>query len=129
MRTLICLALAGIFLLAGCARDVTKTTDKGLFNVKLSSTGEILKYGRNEVNVYITSAKGVSIENAQIDITPWMPEHGHGSPWPPAVFEQGNGLYKAVIFITMPGHWQLKIMVRKGDEEDGTVFDFADVKK
>jgi len=107
---------------------MTKNTAKGLFQVRLSASGEILKNGRNEINVYISSDKGQKIENAKVELVPWMPEHGHGAAWPPAVFDQGNGVYRAVVALTMPGHWQLTVKISKGDSEDSVLFDFPDVK-
>jgi len=116
-----------LILISGCGSHVERTTDKGLFHIKLSSKGELLIYGRNEVDIYVTDNKGNRIEGATIEITPWMPEHGHGSTWPPTVTEKGKGLYRAVIPLIMIGHWELKFRIRKGDLEDITVFDFPNV--
>jgi len=127
MKTLILFSVTCLILLSGCGSHVTRTTDKGLFHIKLSSKGELLTYGRNEVDILVTDNKGNGIESATIEITPWMPEHGHGSTWPPTVTEKGNGLYGAVIPLVMIGHWELKFTIRKGDLEDITVFDFPNV--
>jgi hypothetical protein len=128
LRTLILFTMACLVLLAGCTSEVAKTTDKGLFHIKLSSTGELLKFGRNEVVLRVTDDKGRGVEHAQIEIVPWMPEHRHGAMWPPATIERENGLYRSVIALTMPGHWELKVTVRKGDLADNTTFDFPNVK-
>ena len=128
MKTLVLLTMACFVFLLGCGSNVTKITEKGIFHIKLSSNGELLKYGRNEVNVYVTDDKGSGVENAQVEIAPWMPEHGHGTNWPPAITELGKGSYNAVIPLTMTGHWQLKINIRKGDIQDSTVFEFPAVK-
>lgn len=129
MKTLIFFAIACLVLLSGCASNASRTSEKGLFHVKLSAKGQLLKYGRNEVAIHITDDKGVDVEGAKMEITPWMPEHGHGAAWPPTITEKGKGLYGAVIPIMMSGHWQLKVLIRKGDIEDGTVFDFPNVMK
>ena len=130
MKTfLIFLAIECLILFIGCSSKVAKTTEKGLFHVELSARGQLLKDGRNEVAVYVTDDKGMNVEGAKIEITPWMPEHGHGSMWPPTVTEQGKGLYRAVIPLTMIGHWELKIKIRKGDIKDNTIFDFSNVMK
>jgi hypothetical protein len=128
VRTLILFIIACLILSAGCTNEVAKTTDKGSFHIKLSSTEELLKFGRNEVVVLVTDNKGQGVENAQIEIVPWMPEHRHGAMWPPASIEQGNGLYRSVIALTMTGHWELKITVRKGELADIATFDFPNVK-
>jgi len=129
MRSLIFFAIACLIFSTGCASNVIKTTEKNFFNIKLSSKGQLLKDGRNEVDMYVTDDKDVSVEGAEIEITPWMPEHGHGAMWPPTVTEKGKGLYRAVIPLMMTGHWELKIKIRKGDIGDGTVFDFPNVMK
>jgi len=128
MKTLVLLTVACFVIFSGCSSNVTRTTDKGLFHIKLSSNEGLLKYGRNAVDVYVTDDKGRGVENAQIEITPWMPEHGHGTIWPPVVIEQEKGLYRTVIPLIMIGHWELKIRIRKGDLQDGTTFDFPDVR-
>jgi hypothetical protein len=130
LRRLVLLSfITCLFFLYGCGSHDTKITEKGLFHVKISSKGELLKFGRNEIILSITDAKGINVEGAKVEITPWMPEHGHGSLWPPTITEQGNGRYRAVIALTMAGHWQLKVSIRKGDLEDSTVFEFPNVKK
>ena len=128
MRALMLVIMTCLVLSAGCSNEVAKTTDKGLFHIKLSSTEELLKYGRNEVVVHVTDNKGQRVEHAQIVIAPWMPEHRHGAMWPPATIEEGNGLYRSVIALTMPGHWEMKVTVSKGDLSDSTTFDFPNVK-
>jgi hypothetical protein len=122
-------AVPGLLFASGCARSITKTTDRGAFRVKIIGKGRIIRYGRNEVVLKITDAKNQAVEGAQIAITPWMPKHGHGSPWPPTVTEQGGGRYRVVIPIIMLGDWELRITIKKGDEEDNTVFKFPDVEK
>jgi len=128
MRALMLFIMTCLVLLAGCSNDVAKTTDKGLFHIKLSSTEKLLKKGRNEVIVRVTDNKGQGVDRAQIEVAPWMPEHRHGAMWPPATIEDGNGLYRSVIALTMPGHWELKVTVSKGELLDSTTFDFPDVK-
>jgi hypothetical protein len=104
-------------------------SEKGLFQIKLSAKGQLLKYGRNAVAIYVTDAKGTDVEGAKIEITPWMPEHGHGTTWPPTVTEKGKGQYQAVIPLIMIGHWELRVKILKGDIEDSIVFDFPNVTK
>lgn len=135
-QTSVRLAVAAVILsvvtimlfVSGCSNSVTKTTGKGLFQVRIMGKGKIITYGRNEVILEVTDDKGKGVEGANIEITPWMPEHGHGSPWPPVVTEQGRGAYKAVFPIMMLGNWELKIGIKKDNREDGALFIFPDVK-
>ncbi len=129
MKTIILFAASILIISTACAKEIVETTGKGLFQVTLSSRGEILRYGRNDVVVLVTDPKGQPVEHATIDIVPWMPEHNHGTMWPPSTIEQGKGIYRSVIALNMTGHWQLKVTVRKGDIEDSVTFDFPDVKE
>jgi len=129
MRTLIVFVVACLILTSGCTSNASKTAEKGLFRIKLSAEGQLLKYGRNELDIHVTDNKGLDLEGATIEITPWMPEHGHGTAWPPTVIEKGRGRYRAIVPLLMTGHWQLKVLIRKGNAEDTTVFDFPNVTK
>jgi hypothetical protein len=120
---------SGLLFASGCARSITNTTSRGAFRVKIIGKGKIIRYGRNEVVMKITDERSRAVEGAQIVVTPWMPEHSHGSPWPPTVTEEGSGRYKVVIPITMLGDWELRIKIKKGDREDTAVFKFPNVKK
>ena len=104
-------------------------SEKGLFQIKLSAKGQLLKYGRNDVAVFLMDEKGTAVEGAKIEITPWMPEHNHGTMWPPKVTEKGKGLYQAIIPLTMGGHWELNFRIRKGEIEDSIFLDFPNVTK
>ncbi len=124
------LFVAAILLfISGCSKSVTKTTENGVFRVSIIGKGKIVRYGRNEVMLKVADEQGRGVEGATIEITPWMPEHGHGAPWAPAVTEQGRGAYKAVFPIVMLGNWELKIRVKKDNREDTALFIFPDVKK
>ena len=127
--SLIFIALSGMVFFSGCTKAATRTTDKGLFHITLSGKETLLKFGRNEIDLHVTDDKGANLEGAQVEITPWMPEHGHGALWPPTVVEKGKGLYRAVAPLTMAGHWELRIRIQKGDRQDSTVFDFPNVQK
>lgn len=121
--------LSCLLLLSGCTKAATRATDKGLFHITLNGKETVLKFGRNEIDLHVTDDKGADVEGAQVEITPWMPEHDHGALWPPTVVEKGKGLYRAVIPLTMAGHWELRVRIQKGDRRDSTVLDFPDVVK
>jgi hypothetical protein len=112
----------------GCTSKVTKITEKGLFNVEMRYKGEI-KEGRNVADLMIRDLGGSPLEGAKIEVSPWMPEMGHGVPFVPKVTEKGGGLYNIVFHFTMTGLWELKMVIRKGEVEDNVVFEFPDVKE
>lgn len=128
-RKIYLIALILISLLAmGCTSRVTKATEKGLFNVDILSKGDV-KEGRNVVDLRIRDSGGRPLEGAEIEVTPWMPEMGHGVPYVPKVTEKGGGLYNVVFHFIMGGLWELRITIKKGDAEDNVVFEFPDVKE
>ncbi|MGD0886715.1 MAG: FixH family protein [Thermodesulfovibrionales bacterium] len=129
VAVVILLAATILLFVSGCSKSITKTTEKGVFQIRIIGKGKIIRYGRNEVMLKITDEKGQGVEGAHIEITPWMPEHGHGAPWPPIVTEQGRGAYKAVFPIIMLGNWELKIKIKKDNRDDTALFIFPDVKK
>ena len=129
VAVVILLAATILLFVSGCSKSIAKATEKGVFQVWIIGKGNIIRYGRNEVMLKVTDEKGQGVEGANIEISPWMPEHGHGAPWPPVVTDQGHGAYKAVFPIIMLGNWELKIRIRKDNREDTALFIFPDVKK
>ena len=104
-------------------------TDKGLFSVKMDIPGQRLKVGVNEFHLIVHDSSGREVTGAEINVTPWMPEMGHGVFSPPSVTEKGSGLYSVEnIVIVMGGHWEFRVQVKRGQEEDNAVFDFPYVR-
>jgi YtkA-like len=69
-------------------KSFLKKTQKGSFSVKLVIKDEELKVGVNAFDIIVHDKKGKDVVGAVLNVTPWMPEMGHGS------FEtryQGNG--------------------------------------
>ena len=65
--------------------------------------------GVNTWSVLLSNLDGSPLDDCQINLTPFMPEHGHGSPLQPIVSSQGEGSYliKEIAF-TMPGLWEMR---------------------
>ncbi len=74
------------------------------------------------------NATKAAITTAQITVTPFMPDHAHGSSHTPKVTESGAGKYEVNdIYYMMPGLWRTTVsVVRQGGvaAEDG-VFNFC----
>jgi len=101
---------------------------KGVFTVELIPPKEGLKMGVNAVEMIIHDAADKDVAGAEITITPWMPEHGHGVSEKPEVKERGGGVYSVDnIVLIMTGWWELKIDIKEGDREDTAVFNFKEV--
>jgi hypothetical protein len=106
-----------------------KMTDKGLFSVEMLIKGKELTTGVNAAELIIHDRGDRDVVGAEITVTPWMPEHGHGVFEKPVVSERGGGLYSVEnILLIMSGRWELRMKVKAGSLEDGTVFEFPDVK-
>jgi hypothetical protein len=144
LRTIPVLIL--IFLFAGCAATGTqphthdqftqhyedslfKVTEKGMFSVELVIKEHELRTGMNMVELIIHDRKDKDVIGAEVTVTPWMPEMGHGVFENPVITERGGGLYSVEnIILIMKGHWELRVAVKKEGLEDTVVFDFPDVK-
>jgi hypothetical protein len=105
-----------------------KITDKSLYSVELVIKDDTLKVGANSVNLIIHDNKDRDVVGAEITITPWMPSMGHGVKDVPVVTEKGGGLYSVEnVVLSMRGHWELRINIKKSGSEDRAVFSFAGV--
>lgn len=131
VRSLLFLAVVSLIFASGCSNSTTlaKNTERGAFRVKIVYKGENLQQGRNEVRINVEDSGGNGVKGAVIEITPWMPEHGHGTTWTPGIADKNNGEYQAVIPLFMGGHWELRFKVSKGGVEDRVTFDFPNVRE
>ncbi len=106
-----------------------KVTDKGLFSIEMVVKEKELKTGVNTVDLIIHGENDRDVVNADITVTPWMPEMGHGVFEQPVITEKGGGLYNVEnIILIMGGHWELRLNIKRGGLEDNVIFDFPDVK-
>lgn len=106
-----------------------KVTENGMFSIEMIIKEEGLKAGINAVELIIHDKNDRDVIGADISVTPWMPEMGHGVFEKPVITEGGGGLYTVEnIILVMGGHWELKVHVKADDIVDGAVFDFPDVQ-
>jgi hypothetical protein len=104
-------------------------TEKGMFSVEMVIKEHDLKTGVNLVDLIIHDKNDRDVVGAEITVTPWMPDMGHGVFEKPSITEKGGGLYEVGgIVLVMSGHWELRVNIAKDGMEDSTVFDFPDVK-
>lgn len=60
-----------------------------------------------------------------VEVTPFMPDHGHGANTPPTVSEVGDGAYQASpIDLFMRGLWTVDFALTCGDATDTVQFAF-----
>ena len=61
---------------------------------------------------------GEALAGCSINVTPYMPEHGHGVPLAPRVTDEGAGSYHVEeINFTMPGLWELRFEIECDSSE------------
>ncbi len=66
---------------------------------------------------------GQLIPNATLKITPYMPDHGHGSPVNNVVTPQGDGTYSVRdLDFSMQGFWDVTVAVTVGGTTEQVIF-------
>ena len=110
-------------LLAFCTQAFA--ADGGAFGIEMTVQGKELKMGPNTVDVLVHDKAGREVSGAELTVTPWMPEMGHGVWDKPVVTEVGKGRYRVTnVKIIMGGLWELRVAVRKGADEGKSAFPF-----
>ncbi|MBS2012910.1 MAG: FixH family protein [Deltaproteobacteria bacterium] len=103
-----------------CERDTRKDVytaglvrQGGAISVKIvESTPAPPKKLQNVLEVLVTDAAGKPLEKAAITVTPFMPDHAHGSNVVPVVTEKGGGAYTIdKIYLPMAGLWTLTLSI------------------
>jgi len=103
---------------------------KGLFRVQISIVGKNLNVGKNNAEILVHDKDGIAVIGARVFALPHIFRHGESTLVKPTVTEKAKGRYAIEnIYIEIPGHWVLKITIRKGDQEDTVNFDFPEVKR
>ncbi len=104
------------------------TTGKGIYNIEISLHESKLDVGVNSFDLFIRGKNRKGITGADVTVTPWMPEMGHGAFTDPSVVEKGGGMYTVNnVVLVMGGRWEFRVEVNKDGISDKTVFDFPGV--
>jgi len=81
--------------------------------------------GNNDWMVQILDADSNPVTGATFTVTPFMPDHGHGTSVTPQTSE-GTGDYTiSPLYLFMPGLWEVTIRVDSGSDTDTTKYDFC----
>lgn len=107
---------------SACATDTRKDVyaaglakqTAGALSVKLmESTPAPPAKQSNALTFQVTDAAGNPVDGATLSVTPFMPDHGHGSSVKPSVTPKGGGTYAvANVYLPMPGLWRLTVTVQ-----------------
>lgn len=105
---------------------LTKTA--GTYQVKLleAKPGPPQK-GTNELMLEVMDASNNPVDGATLTVTPFMPDHGHGSAVVPVVSALGSGKYSVTkVYLAMAGLWKLTVSVQMpGGAMQETAFQFC----
>ncbi len=116
---------AALFAVLGCTAKGDKDAAEGELTVQATLSPSTPKVGVHTMEVHVLRA-GQPVEGAVITVTPFMPEHGHGSTDTPHVIESGGGVYRAtpVTFI-MSGTWEVTVDAKAGSARGRHVFTYS----
>ena len=67
------------------------------------------RVGTNHIAIDLYQGE-VVLEDATIEVEPWMPAHGHGSPRPTVMSTTADG-YDLEVYFQMAGDWELHVSV------------------
>jgi len=94
------------------------TSSAGLFTVKLVQSVPGPPVKGNEVWTIevddATTTPTTSLDNLTVSVTPWMPDHGHGTN-PVNVTASGGGEYGLdPLYLYMAGYWEIRLAIISG---------------
>lgn len=108
---------------AACAADtrkdiyiagLSKLTASGALKIELmDATPAPPQKQSNAMVLKLVDAAGAPVDGATLSVTPFMPDHGHGSSVKPTVMPMGAGVYAVSnVYLPMPGLWRLTVTVQ-----------------
>jgi hypothetical protein len=81
--------------------------------------------GTNTWKVKVLDTAGQPVTGATLTVTPFMPEHGHGSQVVPTVTAEGDQYEITNLYLFMPGLWQITVKAVSGGTTDSAAFTFC----
>ena len=110
------------------AANMTKMGQSGVFQFTLVSADPAPPaLNNNTWTLKLADASGAPVTNATFPkISPYMPDHGHGSTATPMATSNGDGTYSITpLYFFMGGLWQVTIQAQSGSQSDSAVFSFC----
>ena len=106
-------------------------TDAKLFRLELELEPKQPVVGINAAVLIVTDAQSNRpIDDAVIEVVPWMTIHGHGSPKKAAIKKMGAGRYRVEnLYYTMEGDWDLIITIQNKGAKDSATIPILNVKR
>jgi hypothetical protein len=106
-------------------------TDAKLYLLELQLEPATPIVGNNAAILTVSDARSNrKIDDAVIEIVPWMTMHSHGSTKKPIIKKVGVGQYHVEnLYYTMEGDWDLLVTIQNGGSHDTATFSISNVKK
>ena len=125
-------SIAAMLLVGACASAAASNsaapylvTDSamGSFHIEArTSPDQPPPHGVLVVDLMITDKAKAPVVGAQVQVTPWMPSHAHGTSVTPTVTDLGQGHYRATnVDLYMPGSWQLRTTIGAAVTDNATL--------
>ncbi len=97
--------------------NLAKASQSGALRVTLASIDPAPPaIGTNGWTIRITDGSGTPMSNAPLTVTPFMPDHGHGSSIRAIVTPGSDGTYTvSPLYLFMPGVWRVTFALPAGD--------------
>ena len=110
-------------LLLGCQGDLPDTTgegwtDAGLYELIVTPQPDPPVAGDTVLAMEVLDVDGAAVTEATVTVTPWMPDMDHGIMGDVTISEPTPGQYEAAFAYSMPGYWELTIVVDGGPGVD-----------
>ncbi len=100
------------------------TTEMGLYSITFEGPEIAHTVGVNRYTITLQTSDGMALSQAEVMVTPWMPDHGHGSDRAPTIEEEAPGRYVITdVSYTMPGRWQVMTTVTAVSGMDSVTLD------
>jgi hypothetical protein len=95
--------------------------------VLVSATPAPPALNNNSWVVKVVDASGNPVPGVSfVSITPFMPDHGHGTSATPQAMPNGDGTFTvAPLYLFMAGLWQITIVAEAGTQKDSVVYSFC----
>jgi hypothetical protein len=80
-----------------------------------------------QVSAMSAGTVGSGVTGASLSVTPFMPDHQHGTPIQVEITDKGNGMYELTpVNLWMPGLWQTTIQASSANgASDAVVYSFC----
>jgi len=110
------------------ADHLSKTSASGRLTITLNSgTPAPPSRGDNSWTIRVTDAAGMPLSDRHFTVSPFMPDHGHGTAIKPIIVSRADGIYEVTrINFFMGGLWRVTIAdVEATDPADAVEFVFC----